>query len=570
MYNFLVNSEVSGMFDKGETEITTVFLCNDEFTYDLEKWWDKKWSTKEVGGLPFKTKHASSLSDIKGADILFVSNECQYDIKKIKSQIGKQPILFFGYKMDYNVPMINFVYQDEKLKYSINHDYLAKNKISISGFMNSSTYDPITNEKEWNSTLEKLEYELSQNGSGQIKVDANDLDELLKEYREKQNKLDQIEERLMLSESELKENAEELLKKDSISKSRQLEILAQEEKLASLNESIANQSEQIGAQKDTISSQKTIITISILFVLLALGGGFIIYRSYREKKAANEALDKQKRLVELKNTEITDSINYAKRIQTAILPPPKLFKSKLPDSFVFYQPKDIVAGDFYWMQAIDDNIFFAAADCTGHGVPGAMVSVICNGALNRAVREFKLTNPGEILDKVRDIVIQEFEKSEEEMKDGMDIALCSLSFNSHAYQQASARAKEFSVAQDDARVLKFSGAQNPLWIIRNGDLLEFKGDKQPIGKFEAAKPFTSKEIKLEPGDQLYIFTDGFADQFGGENGKKYKAKNLKRLLLDHADKTMEQQLSVISETFEEWRGSLEQLDDVCVIGVRIP
>ena len=248
-----------------------------------------------------------------------------------------------------------------------------------------------------------------------------------------------------------------------------------------------------------------------------------------------------------KNTEIMDSIAYAKRIQSAILPPAKLVKEYLQESFILYKPKDVVSGDFYWMEQIGTKVLFAAADCTGHGVPGAMVSVVCNNALNRSVREYTLVDPGKILDKTRAIVIQEFEKSEEEVKDGMDIALCSLQGNT----------------------LKYAGAHNPLWIVRNGEVLETKANKQPIGKFDKQIPYTTHTFELLKGDSIYIFSDGYVDQFGGEKGKKFKSKAFRNLLLSIQDKTMEEQRVSIDEAFETWRGNVEQVDDVCVIGVKI-
>jgi serine phosphatase RsbU (regulator of sigma subunit) len=199
------------------------------------------------------------------------------------------------------------------------------------------------------------------------------------------------------------------------------------------------------------------------------------------------------------------------------------------------------------MEQKDGKVFFAVADCTGHGVPGAMVSVVCNNALNRSVREYGLTIPGEILDKTRDIVVQEFEQSEEDVKDGMDIALCSI----------------------EGMKLQYAGAYNPLWIIRNGAIIETKANKQPIGQFDDPKPYTTHSFDLEQGDVIYIFSDGYVDQFGGDKGKKFKAKVFRNLLLSIQDQSMEEQNNSIDNTFERWKGDLEQLDDVCVIGVRV-
>jgi len=303
----------------------------------------------------------------------------------------------------------------------------------------------------------------------------------------------------------------------------------------------------IEAQQAENRKQFIIIMSSILGFIIVLVFSIILLRMFRHKRKANILLSEQKAEIEEKNRDILDSITYAKRIQSAILPPQKLVKEYLKDSFILYKPKDIVAGDFYWMEHKDGKILFAAADCTGHGVPGAMVSVVCNNGLNRSVREYGLTEPGMILNKTREIVIQEFEKSEEEVSDGMDIALCSL----------------------DGHKLEYSGAHNPLWIIRNGEILETKSNRQPIGKSRLSEPFTTHTIELQKDDTLYIFSDGYVDQFGGENGKKFKSKAFKDLLLSIQIKTMEEQRLHLDENFETWRGKLEQIDDVCVIGVRI-
>ncbi len=253
----------------------------------------------------------------------------------------------------------------------------------------------------------------------------------------------------------------------------------------------------------------------------------------------------------MKNRDITDSIQYAKRIQTAILPTKKLIKETLPESFILYLPKDIVAGDFYWMEKNKNGVFFAAADCTGHGVPGAMVSVVCNSALNRSVREFQLTNPADILNKTREFVIETFEKSEANIKDGMDIALCNLKEEAGSWK------------------LQYAGANNPLWIIRNNELIETKGDKQPIGKFMKNQPFTNHTLNLQKGDIIYLLTDGFPDQFGGEKGKKYKYKPLKDKLLSISSLPLEEQKQMLYKEFIEWKGDLEQIDDICLMGVKV-
>jgi serine phosphatase RsbU (regulator of sigma subunit) len=199
-----------------------------------------------------------------------------------------------------------------------------------------------------------------------------------------------------------------------------------------------------------------------------------------------------------------------------------------------------------------EHIFIAAADSTGHGVPGAMVSVVCSTALSRAVKEFNLIKPGEILDKTRELVMETFGKSDADVKDGMDISLVCI----------------LKTAGSGVQTVLWAGANNPLWYIKNGDMLSLAADKQPIGKTDNAKPFRTHELELAKGDVLYLFTDGYADQFGGPKGKKFKYKPLQ----DHLGKISlmepEKQKEDLARTFNEWKGNLEQVDDVCVIGIR--
>ncbi|MGZ4054768.1 MAG: tetratricopeptide repeat protein [Bacteroidia bacterium] len=269
-----------------------------------------------------------------------------------------------------------------------------------------------------------------------------------------------------------------------------------------------------------------------------------------------ETMQKEKEIFKLRNVvlkealdEIGASVRYAQRIQEAILPPIDLIKEKLPDTFVLYKPKDIVAGDFYWMEEINDTILIAAADCTGHGVPGAIVSVICSNALNRAVKEFQLSDTGAILNKVTDLVLETFEKSIDEVKDGMDISMLSLN--------------------KKTKQIQWSGANNSLIYFDEGELKEIAADKQPIGKSEHRKAFTTHTISYNPGTSFYLFTDGYADQFGGPKGKKLMYKQFKEILSNCLNKEPVVQMTILNETFENWRADLEQVDDVCVIGFKI-
>src|ERR1035437_3563721 len=269
----------------------------------------------------------------------------------------------------------------------------------------------------------------------------------------------------------------------------------------------------------------------------------------------------QKEEIEAKNGElevlykhVTDSIKYAKRIQEAILPPESFVKHVLPNSFVLYKPKDIVSGDFYGMDEKNNKTMFAAVDCTGHGVPGAFMSIVGYNILKHVVTNSELTTPALILDNLNVGVSETLHHGQQESqaKDGMDISFCTIDFKTLE--------------------LQYSGAYNPLYLIREGKLIQTKADKFPIGLFlgEEKKKFTNHTIQLQKGDFIYIFSDGFADQFGGPYGRKFMAIPFRVLLMDIHREPIEKQKEILNKTLEEWRGQLDQVDDILVIGVKIP
>ena len=352
-----------------------------------------------------------------------------------------------------------------------------------------------------------------------------------------------------------------------------------EKEIALLNKNNELQSAEL-ARSEEEGKRKTLQLMASLIGLGLLGGlALVVIRTSKQRKQANEMLvdrnneivlqkeeiTRQKEVIEEKNKDIIDSMNYARGIQQAIMPTDHFVREHLAESFILFKPKDIVSGDFYWVAATDDIVFFAAADCTGHGVPGAFVSMVGSNGLNRAVKEYGLIQPNAILDKLGALVVESFGTR----SDGMDIALCTL----------------------DSKCMKlhFSGANNPLYLIRNrrdelivdgnsigsnieteeGVLFEIKADKQPVGYSTDTRPFTNRMIELLPGDIVYVFSDGSPDQFGGPRGKKFKYRPFKQLLLDMMGKPMEEQKDVLDKTFEDWRGDHEQIDDVCIIGVRL-
>lgn len=291
-------------------------------------------------------------------------------------------------------------------------------------------------------------------------------------------------------------------------------------------------------------------------VYYAVAGGVVLlmisillFRAYRLRKRAQGLAEQQKELVEERNKNMVDSIQYAQQLQSAILPSPQLFEKNFEDHYLIYLPKDIVAGDFYWFFENDQYRLWAVADCTGHGVPGAMVSVVCSNALNRVVKEYNLFDPGQILTKTRELVVATFQESTREVKDGMDIALCCL--------------------EKQSRKVTFSGANRPCWVIdENMDFHELKGQKQHIGLQQHMMAFESVTLEVQSG-WVILTSDGMADQFGGPQGKKWMTKTLKQNVSAMARQPGHLQKMNLEWAFQQWKGNAEQVDDVCVLGVKI-
>lgn len=276
-------------------------------------------------------------------------------------------------------------------------------------------------------------------------------------------------------------------------------------------------------------------------------------RQFREREKIAQQLLTQKEELSLKNKNITDSINYAKRIQSALMPSEKQFKNIFPESFVLHIPRDIVSGDFYWINEINDNIFIAAVDCTGHGVPGAFVSIIGFELFRKLTNIEGIKKPSEILNNLNQDFREVFGDVENiTLKDGMDLAFCS--YNKRT------------------KIMEFAGAFNPLYLIRDNSIIEIKGDRNSVGLDHPDSDnneFTNHTVQLQTDDIFYIFSDGFADQFGGPEGKKYKYRRFRHLLLALHHLPLKRQHDYLQKSITEWKGNLEQVDDILVIGIKI-
>jgi serine phosphatase RsbU (regulator of sigma subunit) len=304
-------------------------------------------------------------------------------------------------------------------------------------------------------------------------------------------------------------------------KQKDNKILAkQKEDIQDKNDELNQQNEEIAAQRDEIEAQRNLVSM-------------------------------QKEQIQQTHNEISASIDYATRLQASIMPSQDLLKEVFSDHFILFRPRDKVSGDFYWWSQIENQIIIAAADCTGHGVPGAFMSMLGISLLSEVVNKEFITNPGQILDQLRREVIRSLNQTGEkgEQKDGLDISLVNIN--------------------TETWTCHYSGANNPIYLIRNHELTEYKSDMMPISIYHRMDSFTSHEIQLEPGDKLYLFSDGYADQFGGKNRKKFKYKAFKQLLIDHTDESMDQQNKILTDTIVRWQGDHEQIDDMVVVGLKV-
>ncbi|MDA3780382.1 MAG: tetratricopeptide repeat protein [Bacteroidales bacterium] len=327
-------------------------------------------------------------------------------------------------------------------------------------------------------------------------------------------------------------------------------------------------------QKQKLQQQKLFTSIFIVGFILMIGLALFIYKKYKKKKQINAILRQQKEEIEAQRDEIetqrdmatdqrdkiilqkniiTDSIEYARRIQNAILPQKKYINTVLDKYFILNKPQNIVSGDFYWLSEKDNKIIIAVADCTGHGVPGAFMSMLGVSFLNEIINKDNASQANKILELLRDKVIETLHQTYGILgsKDGMDIAICIIDKKNSSIQ--------------------YAGAHNPLYLIRDNELLEFKADKMPIGihAIKAVKTFTNNKIKIQKGDMLYLFSDGYADQFGGEKGMKFRQTPFKNLLLKiHKEKPEEQKL-ILTNTLNEWQGDYKQIDDIMILGIQL-
>ena len=534
------------------------------------------------------------IESITPTQVLYLNKNTDFNLEKVKNKIEGHQTMLISEGYEFRESMMNFIVVNNKPRYDINEEMIKKAGMTVPPEL---LFMAIKTKEDWQNLFDIASKEIEVQKET-IKQQLETIDVQKLEILKQKSLLDSLDKQIADKEKSLNE-------KQKVLDRQFVQISKQQGEISIQKQTIVVQQKEVQVQKDTLSNQKEKIVLQIakmdeqlkkigeqegkiklqlatlekqklilyfvLFVLLLVSFlGYYIYRSYKIKKEANikleeknrtisaqkDEIEKQKDLAEAQRDQIayqkkhiTDSIIYAKRIQTALIPSLELFSDKL-EHFVLYKPLAIVSGDFYWVSAQGNLQVIIAADCTGHGVPGAFMSMLGVTMLNEIVNGKHILMPDQIIENLREGIIKALKQVAEEdsIKDGMDIAICVVDF--------------------EKNILWYAGANNPLYLVRGTELIHYRADKMPVAIHYRMTPFTLQKIDLQKGDAFYIFSDGYSDQFGGPKEKKFMSLQLRETLVAMVGKPMLYQGERLNEIFEEWRGDGPQVDDVTVIGVR--
>jgi serine phosphatase RsbU (regulator of sigma subunit) len=534
-------------------------------------------------------------SQILHTQLLYVNKSGGFNLSKVRAKLEGHKTLLLTEGYEFRESMINFIgVEGEMPKYGVNEDLINKAGMKVNSNL---LFQAIKTKEDWENLFGKAseqiiiqrdtirqQLEMITVQKAEIMRQKALLDSLDKEItvkvatlNEKQKVLDKQFVQISRQHGEISAQKQTIIVQQSEVQVQKDTLTNQKEKisiqLSRIDEQLKRISEQdsrIRFQLEAIAKQKLILYFVILALFLVSFLGYYIYRGYKIKKEANIKLEEKNRTISMQKDEIEkqrdiaaaqrdqigyqkrhieDSIMYAKRIQTALIPSLELFSARL-EHFVLYKPLAIVSGDFYWVSSSENPQVIISADCTGHGVPGAFMSMLGVTLLNEIVNSKHIMSPDQIIENLRQGIIKSLKQvaAEDSIKDGMDIAVCMVDF--------------------EKDILWFAGANCPLYLVRGGELIHYRADKMPVAIHYRMEPFTLHKIDLQKGDAFYIFSDGYADQFGGPSQKKFMSMKLRETLVAMSAMPMLKQGERLNEIFEEWMGDSPQIDDVTMIGVR--
>lgn len=548
-------TKIASMIAVSYSDIATISYYNENYKQATE-YWEKSIELDESIGR--KSRMASNLSNL-GVAYIEDGNMIKAESSLLKALSISNEINDEASKASTYINLTKLEYTKKNYKKAIEYNNLAATyyesvkKYSTLSNVYSNGAELARTGKEYKIALQYIDkaFETSKHTENKTYLHALYLNKAailydLKDYKfAYENLQNYIDQKDSLVNIENKKSINELEKKYQLNERKKENAL--------LNQQIKTQ--EIYSSR----MQITIGLISLIVIILAVTA-FLVIKQNRAKNLINAQLfeknniiNLQKNIVEDQHRDITDSIKYAKRIQEAILPPLNLWNKILPSSFILHLPKDVLSGDFYWIEETENYTYVAAADCTGHGVPGALISIVNFNLLNKAVLEKNLVTPSEILDAVNLWLTESLHQTygESTVRDGMDITL--IAIHKHSNE------------------VLFAGANNSIYKISNGELSQIKGDKFPVGAFieDKIQKFSMQRFTVEKGDSIFLFSDGFADQFGGPKGKKYKYLPFQQKLSSITNLSIAQQQTSMKQEFLDWKGEHEQVDDVLVIGIKI-
>jgi len=535
-----------------------------------------------------------NISSITHTQVLYLNRNAGFSIDQVKAKIAGHQTMLISEGYEFRESMMNFIVVNGRPRYDINEEMVKGAGMSVP---QEVLLMAVKTREDWQNLFDIASREI-ETQKVTIKKQTDTIEIQKQEILEQKFFLDSLDKEISLKEQMLSEKQkvlEEQLghinrQQGEISSQRKL-IMAQQTEVQVQKDTLEKQKEKISLQLEmideqlykikeqenririqvaTLEKQKLVLYFVILALLLTSFLFYYIYRSYRIKKEANIRLEEKNRTISMQKEEITlqrdlaaaqrdqiayqkkhitDSIVYARRIQAALLPSLELFSDRL-EHFVLYRPLDIVSGDFYWVSTQGSKQIIIAADCTGHGVPGAFMSMLGVTLLNEIVNGKHIIMPDQIIENVRSGVIKSLNQvaDEESLKDGMDMAVTMIDFKKD--------------------VLWYSGANSPLYLVRDKELIHYRADKMPASIHYKMHPFTLHQVELKKGDAFYVFSDGYADQFGGPNHKKFMSVKLKETLVSMTGMPMLKQGEKLNEIFEQWKGNNPQVDDITLVGVR--
>jgi serine phosphatase RsbU (regulator of sigma subunit) len=545
LYKFTSSKYIEWPKNKSSKTFDVVILNDSSISMELKKLVGKK---SLFSGRSIVVTLCKSIQQIPASPSVIYANAVNgYDMSYLMNIYRNKQVLIVGENYGYNTCMINFLTSNGETLYEVNKKLLEQQGLKPL----SELLGKANTEGQWKALL--------QSAQSEIENERKKLEETQKQIEDASKRLS-VQQKMIVSGKKQLEQASNIIDSTKDELKQVSDTLETTKNKISEKDSLISIKELELYQKNSeLEYHRNVQTGIILILILALSLCFFIYRNYIINKKANQKLTElnqtvtnQKHMLEEKNMEVMDSINYAQRIQQAMIPSESYFKELLPESFIFYRPKDIVSGDFYFIEKKNDEIIVAVVDCTGHGVPGALMSVIGLNLFRQAISKSKSSRPSDIIAYLDSGLRRVFKKrGDTTIKDGMDLAICNLNF------------KNMEMA--------FAGVYNPVYHIRGGVLNQIKADKKPIGHAVRDKEYryNNHQIKLEKDDTIYLFSDGYADQFGGEHGKKFMYSRLRQLLLDINSLSMGEQGDVLSREFENWKAHLAQIDDVCLIGIRV-